>query len=318
MSTVQILIIGGGRFAGHHFTDLAANAGHQVTQFNRGQSSLPAPNGVERIIGDRDGEMEKLAGRNWDAVVDMCGYVPRVVRQSCEALKNRTDRYLFISTISVYADSPERIDESSARKTLVDPATETIDGETYGGLKALCEDVVNEVYGDRALIVRPGMIVGPLDPTDRLTWWIARGADGGRIPAIGSPDTPMQYVDARDQAAWMLRALGDDASGVFNVTGRPTTLGDTLEAARPADSEIVYTSPEDAEAKGVNPSKFAWNVPDDRRKVWDVNIESAVATGLELREVGDTVRDTVAWHRSRGEHEWKAGLTPAEEALLLG
>ncbi|MDQ2986812.1 MAG: NAD-dependent epimerase/dehydratase family protein [Armatimonadota bacterium] len=318
MSTVKILIIGGGRFAGHHFTEAAANAGHQVTQFNRGQTSLPAPDGVERIIGDRDGEIAQLTGRTWDAVVDMCGYLPRVVRQSCEALENRTHRYLFISTISVYADNPGRIDESSPREILGDPDTETIDGDTYGGLKALCEDVVTDVYGERALIVRPGMIVGPLDPTDRLTWWIARAADGGRIPAIGSVDTPMQYIDARDQATWMLRALGDGSGGVVNVTGHPTTLRATLDAARPAHGEVVYVTPEDADARGVEPSKFAWNVPADRLSIWDVDVTRALAAGLELRAVGDTVRDTVAWHRSRGEHEWKAGLTPAEEALLLG
>ena len=313
---MRILVIGGGRFAGRHFTELAAAAGHEVTVFNRGKSSLPAPVGVDEVHGDRETDIGLVANRDWDAVVDMCGYVPRVVGIATEALRDATQTYLFISTISVYADSAERIHEDSPREVLADPTTETVDGETYGGLKALCEDVVVQAFGDRALIARPGMIVGPLDPTDRLTWWVARAAEGGRVPAIGSADSPMQYIDARDLAAWMLHALENGVRGTFNLTGKPTTLGATLAAA--GASEPVYVSAADAEARGVEPSAFAWSVPEDRGVIWDVDISKALASGLQLRPIEETVRDTVAWHRTRTGHEWKAGLSPEQEAKLLG
>jgi 2'-hydroxyisoflavone reductase len=310
---VRILVIGGGRFAGRHFVELAAGK-HQVTVFNRGKTSLPAPAGVAEITGDRETDLHLVADQGWDAVVDMCGYVPRVVNIATDALAS-AKTYLFISTISVYADSAERIDEGSPRETLADPTTETVDGETYGGLKALCEDVVTEAFGERALIVRPGMIVGPLDPTDRLTWWVARAEEGGRMPAIGSLDSPMQYIDARDLAAWMLHALENGISGTFNLTGRPTTLGATLGAA--GDAEVVYVTRSQAETRGVEPSAFAWSVPEDRGTLWDVDISRALAAGLQLRPIEETARDTVAWHRTREGHEWKAGLSPEQEARLL-
>jgi len=310
---VRILVIGGGRFAGRHFVELALGK-HQVTILNRGKSSLPAPAGVEEVHGDRETDLELVAGREWDAVVDMCGYVPRGVGISCEALAS-AKTYLFISTISVYVDSDSRIDEDSARETLADPSTETVDGETYGGLKALCEDVVVDAFGPRALIVRPGMIVGPLDPTDRLTWWVARAAEGGRMPAIGSADSPMQYIDARDLAAWMLHALEAGISGVFNLTGKPTTLGATLLAA--GDAEVLYLSASEAQARGVEPSAFAWTTPEGRESIWDVDISRALSSGLALRPIEETVRDTVAWQRSRVGHEWKAGLSPEQEKALL-
>jgi 2'-hydroxyisoflavone reductase len=312
---VEILVIGGGRFAGRHFVELAAANGHKITAFNRGKSSLPTPEGVEAVHGDRETDLAKLDGRAWDAVVDMCGYVPRIVKLTCDALKNRTNAYLFISTISVYADTAERIDEDSPRESLADPTTETVDGETSGGLKALCEDVVLDAFGEDALLVRPGMIVGPLDPTDRLTWWLARAAQGGRIPAIGAADSPMQYIDARDLAAWMLHALESGVTGKFNLTGQPTTLGETL--APVATGEIVYVSQEEAKGRGVEPDVFAWSVPDDRKSIWDVDIDRALAAGLKVRPIAETVRDTVAWHRTRDGHEWKAGLTPDQEQKLL-
>lgn len=303
---------------GLFFSEMAASAGHDVTQFVRGKSSAPPPPGVNRILGDRDGGLDALGTESWDAVVDTSGYLPRVVKQSCETLRNRTSKYLFISTISVYSDTKDPIDEDSARETLEDPTVETIDGKTYGGLKALCEDVVVETFGDRALIVRPGMIVGPNDPTDRFTYWVVRAAQRGTMAAIGTPASPMQYIDARDLAAWMLRAIVANLTGVYNVTGKPTTLGETLRAAKAPDTEIVYTSRKDVEAAGIDPSKaFGWSVPEGNENVWNVNIERALATGLHLRPSAETVRDTIAWHNSRDNHTLSAGLSRQEEATLL-
>jgi len=315
---MRILVLGGGRFMGLHFSRMATEAGHEVTQFVRGKSSAPPPRGVSRILGDRDGGLDALGTDSWDAVVDTSGYLPRVVRQSCETLRNRTDKYLFISTISVYADTKDPIDEDSPRESLEDPAVETIDGSTYGGLKALCEDVVFETFGERALIVRPGMIVGPNDPTDRFTYWVTRAAKGGTMAAIGSPESPMQYIDARDLAAWMLSAIESNLTGVYNLTGKPTTLGETLSAAKAPETEIAYTSRKDAEAAGIDPSTaFGWSVEEGNENIWNVNIDRALATGLQLHPIAETIRDTIAWHNSRPNHTLAAGLTLHEEATLL-
>jgi 2'-hydroxyisoflavone reductase len=286
---MRILVLGGGRFMGLHFSAMAAEAGHDVTQFVRGKSSAPPPNGVRRILGDRDGGLDSLGSETWDAVVDTSGYVPRVVKQSCDTLRDRTSRYLFISTISVYADTTKPIDENSPRETLDVPMVEAIDGSTYGGLKALCEDVVTETFGDRALIVRPGMIVGANDPTDRFTYWVTRAAKGGMMAAIGAPESPMQYVDARDLAAWMLKAIESNLTGIYNLTGKLTTLGETLHAAKAPDTEIAYISRKEAEAVGIGPSKaFGWSVEEGSENIWNVNIDRALATGLQLRPIAET------------------------------
>lgn len=303
---------------GLHLSKLASETGHEVTQFVRGNSSAPPPPGVNRLIGDRDGGLGALGTEVWDAVVDTSGYLPRVVRQSCQALTGRTERYLFISTISVYADTVGEIDESSPREQLTDPTVETIDGETYGGLKALCEDAVSEAFGGSSLIVRPGMIVGPFDPTDRFTYWVVRAAKGGRMPAIGVSESPMQYIDARDLAAWNLSTLEEGHAGVFNLTGQPTTLGETLGAATPSGTEIVYRSRAEVEALGIDPSKaFAWSVPEGQENLWSVNINRALASGLRLRPIRETVMDTIEWHASRPGHQMIAGLSSDEETSLV-
>src|SRR3954454_111553 len=189
---MRLLILGGTKFLGRHVADEALRHGHQLALFNRGQTDPDAFPEAERIAGDRDGGLQGLEGRDFDAVIDTSGYVPRVVRDSAELLHGHTKLYVFVSTISVYAGFGEPVDEDSALARLEDPGVEEVTGETYGPLKALCEQAVQDVYGERASVVRPGLIVGPYDPTDRFTYWVRRVADGGEVLAPGRPERVTQ------------------------------------------------------------------------------------------------------------------------------
>ena len=245
---MKILVIGGTRFVGRHFVDAALANGHEITLFNRGQSNADLYPNVENIQGDRtiDADLEALKGKHWDAVVDTCGYVPKDVRKTAELLKDAVDIYLFISTISVY-DGPMTLkdDEDAKLQTLADPTVEEVTNESYGGLKVLCEQVVNELYGERALQVRPGMIVGPYDPTDRYTYWDVRAAYGGEILAPGVPDRPVQMIDGRDLGKFMVHLLEQKTVGVFNATGQILTWQDwmnTFSAAGGVPAQFTWVS----------------------------------------------------------------------------
>ena len=226
---MKLLILGGTKFLGRHTVDAARAAGHDVTIFTRGQTNPDLFPEVEHLQGDRDGDLGALDGRRWDGVVDTSGYVPRIVRQSAELLRDAVDRYVFVSSISVYEDFSKPVDESTPVAQLEDPATEEI-MENYGALKAACETVVDEVYGDRGASVRAGLIVGPYDPTDRFTYWPRRIADGGDVLGPGDPSAPVQFVDARDlgvlaRAACACRARRrlqrDGAGRAAHVRGLP-------------------------------------------------------------------------------------------------
>src|SRR5438094_5423004 len=229
---MRILVLGGTRFLGRHVVEAARSRGHVLTLFNRGRSNPELHPGVERLTGDRDGGLGALAGRTWDAVVDPSGFFPRIVDASARALADRAGRYLFVSSLSVYAEPiAGGADESAPVATLADPGVESITGGTYGGLKALCEARVLEAFGERALIVRPGLIVGPHDTTDRFPYWPRRMARGGEVLAPGEPTAPTQLIDVRDLAEWMLALVERGAGGTFNATGpaEPLTLGQCLE-----------------------------------------------------------------------------------------
>src|SRR5882762_6808084 len=202
---MRILVLGGTRFLGRGFVVAAQARGHELTLFNRGRTNPELHPRVERILGDRDGGLGALAGRTWDAVVDPSGFFPRVVGASARALAGSVGRYLFVSSISVYAEPiPHGVDETAPVAPLADPAVEDIGGGAYGGLKALCEDRVREAFGERATVVRPGLIVGPHDTTDRFPYWPRRIARGGEVLAPGEPSAPVQLIDARDLAAFMV------------------------------------------------------------------------------------------------------------------
>jgi 2'-hydroxyisoflavone reductase len=294
--------------------------GHDVTLFTRGQTNPDLFPEAEHLRGDRDGDLGALAGREWDAVVDPSGYVPRVVRQSVELLRDAVGRYVFISSVSVYADESRGPDESAATAELEDPASEDVQ-EHYGGLKAACERVVDEVYGSRGASVRAGLIVGPHDPTERFTYWPRRLAEGGDVLAPGEPDAPIQYVDVRDLASFLLRLATSDVSGPINVTGpaEPTTLGEVLPRiaeALGADCRFHWVDSRTLLDEGVGPwMELPLWLGGESHGIVQADITRALEGGLELRPLEETARDTLAWART--VEPQRPTLTRAREAELL-
>jgi 2'-hydroxyisoflavone reductase len=301
---VRLLVLGGTKFLGRHAVDAALADGHDVTIFTRGQTNAELFPEVEHLLGDRDGKLDALAGRRWDGVVDTSGYVPRVVRQSAELLRDAVGRYVFVSSISVYDDFSEPIDESSPVAQLEDPATEEI-MEAYGALKAACEDVVEEVYGERSARVRAGLIVGPFDPTDRFTYWPRRIALGGNVLGPGNPAAPVQFVDARDLARWLVTLALNGPGGTFNATGpaEPLTFEQLLARARDAigaDANVVWVDDQhvlDAEVQPWSELPL-WLPGAEYAGMARADISRALAAGLTFRPVEETVVDTLAWDRS--------------------
>src|SRR5688572_14597839 len=249
---MRILIIGGTRFLGRHLVDAALARGHEVTLFNRGKTNPDLFPQLETILGDRETDMNKLAeaGHIWDAVIDVAGYLPRIVRFSAEVLKESVARYVFISSISVYDNFKQiGIDESYPVGKIQDETVEEITGETYGPLKALCEKAVQDIYGERALIIRPGLIVGPHDPTDRFTYWPVRVARGGEVLAPQKPEAAIQIIDVRDLSDFIIKLIEENASGVYNATGPDyeLTIGKLLEVSKQisgSDANFMWASVE--------------------------------------------------------------------------
>jgi 2'-hydroxyisoflavone reductase len=299
---VKLLIVGGTRFLGRHLAQQALDAGHHVTLFHRGQSNAALFPEAEHRIGDRNGDLFALREGTWDAVIDTSAYVPRQVRAMADALKGRVGHYQLVSTISVYADlSRPGGDEHAALATLADPSTEVIDGDTYGGLKALCEQALTEAMPDRAAIVRPGLLVGPHDPTGRFTWWVQRMQHGGTVLCPGSPQAALQFIDARDAAALMLRAAQTARCETINLTGptEPLTMGAFFEAARAVlnpNATLRWIDEATLLAAGVAPwTELPLWVPADTAGLHAVDLSRARAAGLACRPLADTLRDTAAW-----------------------
>jgi 2'-hydroxyisoflavone reductase len=324
---MRILIIGGTRFLGRHLVEAALACGHEVTLFNRGKSNPNLFSQLETILGDREKDMDKLKGRTWDAVIDVAGYFPRLVRLSAEALEPYVGRYVFISTISVYADfKTAGMDESYPVGKLEDETVEEITGETYGPLKALCENVVQAIYGERALIIRPGLIVGPHDPTDRFTYWPVRVARGGDVLAPQSPKAGTQIIDVRDLAEFTLKLIEENASGIYNVTGPDyeLTMGKLLEVSKQvsgSNTNFKWASVDFLNQSKVEPwsDMPAW-VPEDEESAGfaRVDVSKAINAGLRFRPLEETIRATLEWAQARpSDHVWRAGLTVEREAEVL-
>jgi 2'-hydroxyisoflavone reductase len=322
---MKLLIIGGTRFLGRAIVEEALSSGHEITLFNRGQSNPDLFSTIEHLQGDRDGGLDVLKGRKWDAVIDTCGYVPRLVRASAEALRDSVEHYTFISTISVYAELPVAgMDESAPLATIDDETTEEVTGETYGPLKVLCERAAEEAMDGRALLVRSGLLVGPHDPTDRFTHWPARIARGGEVLAPVGPDLPVQFIDVRDSARWTVLATDQRLTGPYNVTGpaKGLTIGELLDTCikiTASDAQITWVGERFLIDKQIAPfMQLPLWVPSEDIAISQVSIDKALEAGLSFRSLAETIRDTLAWAGSRpDDHSWRSGLTPELETELL-
>ena len=322
---MKLLIIGGTRFLGRALVDEAVVAGHEITLFNRGQSNPGLYPDIEQIHGDRDGGLAVLGGRQWDAAIDTCGYVPRIVRASAEFLSDAIDHYTFISSLSIYAEPlAAGLDESGGVGAIENEATEEITGETYGPLKALCEQVATEATGGRALHVRAGLIVGPHDLSDRFTYWPARVARGGEVLAPGIPEYGIQFIDVRDLARWILAAVEGRLVGAYNVTGpgHPLALGTLLDVCRSvsgSDAHFTWVDESFLTAQNIAPyTEMPLWVPDEFGGFNAFDVSKALAAGLTYRPLVETVRDTLEWANQRpANYAWRNGLTTEREAALL-
>lgn len=321
---MRLLVVGGTRFLGRHLVAQALAAGHQVTLLHRGRSGPALFPEAEHRIADRNGDLAALAQGHWDAVVDTSAYVPCHVRSMAAALAGRVERYLLVSTISVYASmAPPGPDEDAPLQTLPDPTTETVNGDSYGGLKVLCEQALAEAMPGRHLVARPGLLVGPHDPTGRFTWWAQRVAAGGPFLAPGDPAAPVQCIDARDAAAWLLQQAVADSTGVFNLTGpaAPLTMGGFLDCARQAlrpDAQPVWVSEDFLLQQGVAPwmDLPLW-LPQADSGLHQADIRRALAAGLRCRPLAQTFADTAAWATAHDGPRAGVGLAPEREAALL-
>ncbi len=318
---MRVLVLGGTRFLGRAIVDSALGRGHDVTLFNRGITDPALFPGLTTIRGDRRRDAASLTGIDVDVVVDVAAMSPGDVEPTVGALRASVDAYVFISTVSVYAD--HSVPQVEGQAVLARRAGQD-EGEAYGANKAAAEEVVRAAFGDRALVVRPGLIVGPHDPTDRFAYWPRRIARGGRVLAPGGPDHPTQWIDVRDLAAWIVRAAEDRVSGTFNATGIPTTLGrllDTCQKTLARDtSTLVWVNDELLHAAGVEPWMGVplWISAPGWEAASDADITRALGAGLRFRPLEDTVRDTLAWDLARGgPAPGSEGLTPEREAELL-
>jgi 2'-hydroxyisoflavone reductase len=335
---MRVLIIGGTVFLGRHLVEAAQARGHVVTLFNRGLHNPEVFPDVEKLHGDREDSLDALRGRQWEVLIDTCGFVPRTVRASAELLADAVERYVFISSLSVFADSSTlENDESAPVGTLSDPSTEERTGENYGPLKALCEQTVEEAMPGRALNIRPGLIVGPHDPTGRFTYWPVRVARGGEVLAPGRSERRVQIIDARDLAEWIIRLAEARESGVFNATGpdRVLTMKELLEACRTvsrSDARFTWVGEKFlADAKVGEwmemPLWISEEASPDARGFMSINCAKAIAHGLTFRPLADTVRATLDWANGLSETpepdtihtstQPKAGMEAEREAQVL-
>jgi 2'-hydroxyisoflavone reductase len=316
---VKLLLLGGPRFLGRAVADAALARGHELTFFNRGRTNPELYPEAEKLVGDRDGGLAPLAGRTWDAVVDTSGYVPHVVRASAEALAG-SGLYCFVSSVSVYADFSRPVDEESPVAELGDdPIGElTADFSNYGALKALCEETASDVFGGRTLNVRPGLIVGPHDPTGRFTYWPHRIARGGEVLAVAPPERSTQFVDVRDLGEWLVDACERGLSGTFNATNEGVGWGELLDACRGvtgSEVEITWVSEDFLLENEVGQWMEVplWLAGAEMAYADRVDVSRATAEGLRFRPLGDTVRATL----EHAETTDAAGLTRERESELL-
>jgi len=332
--SLNILILGGTGFTGPYQVRYALSRGHKVTVFNRGKTHPgELPKEVEQLIGDRDGQLDALRNRKWDVAVDNPTTLPAWVRDAAQVLKGNVERYVFISTISVYADTSKGVDENGALAKYDGPDAykETLEAmrasgyKTYGPLKALSEQEAEKAFPGKALVIRPGLIVGPRDETDRFTYWPVRIDRGGEVLAPGDAKDPVQFIDARDLAEWTIRMVENRETGIYNTTGpaKPLVIGDMLSGIKDAlnsDAKFTWVNAGFLKQQKVE----AWSdMPvwaGDELGLARTNITRALGKGLTFQPVADAARDTLTWFKAQPperQAKLKAGLTPDREAEVL-
>jgi len=334
---MKLLVLGGTRFLGHHLVTAALARNHEVTLLNRGKHA--SPTNVETVRGDRHTDLAKLQGRRWDAVVDTSGMLPRAVKAAAQTLSDSVAHYTFISTQNVYADvSIPGVSENAPLRTLtseeldeayaIDTSGEPSYGKLYGGLKALCEQAAKSAMPGRLLTIRPGLIVGPNDYTDRFTYWVVRVARGGEVLAPGRPDRFLQFIDVRDLADWTLSMIERNETGVYNAQGLPgrLTMGNVLDeckAVSGSDASFTWASEDFLLRENVT----AWTdmplwLPEEAvphlKGFMFINCDKAIGAGLSFRSLNDTIAATLAWYQTdRTNDQLKAGITSDREQSLL-
>ncbi|MDX6448425.1 MAG: hypothetical protein QOH02_853 [Gaiellaceae bacterium] len=313
---MKLLVLGGTRFLGRAIVESALAGGHEVSIFTRGQTNSDLFPEAEHLTGDRDGDLAALESGHWDTAIDTCGYYPRVVRASAELLAARVDQYVFISSVSVYADLSTPPNESSAVATMDDETLEEMGDEFqyYGPLKALCEAEVERAFPGRALIVRPGLIVGPHDPTDRFTYWPRRLAQGGEILGPAPAEELVQFIDVRDLGEWIVRLVEGRRTGTFNAVNEGLRWSELL-----AGADVTWVDSSFLLEQGVGEwiELPLWIADPAFAAHARTDVSRATAAGLTFRPLAETIRDTAEWDAQRGEGKLAAGLAPEREAELL-
>lgn len=325
--SLDILVLGGTGFIGPHEINYARARGHNVTMFNRGKTAPGMFPDVEALIGDRDDQLDSLKGRDWDAVIDNSGFYPRHARLSAELLYGHVDTYMFVSSISAYADDMQvDADEYSTAYAVMDDPTDESDspyGRTYGPRKALCEQEVTKVFGDRAINIRPGIITGTGDPTERLRHWLKRMQAGNEILVPGQEDLPVQYIDAADMTGWMVRMLEEGGSGPYNAVGaeepyRARPLLEGIRNATGSKSQLTWVDWEWIRRNTADEPAYAPWYGQGPIPFMQVNNDRALATGLTFRPIGETAKDMIAeFDGQRGSLFGRGGFDLETEAALL-
>ena len=322
-----LLILGGTRFLGPEIVDAAKASGWTITLFNRGKTNPGLFPDLEKLQGDRNNDLKSLVGRSFDAVIDTSGYFPRQVKDSAALLGKTAKQYVFVSSISVYADlGKPGVDETAPVAVLKDPTVEKVTEETYGGLKALCEAAAEAAMPGRVTNVRPGLIVGPNDGTDRFTYWPVRVSKGGEVLAPNRPEDPVELIDVRDLASWIVRTIDTKTFGVFNATSAPIQVGDMLEACKAASgSDARFTWVDAAFLKAQKVEEWSdlpvWTSPAGSDAGGGlVKNTRAVAKGLTFRPIKATAKDTLDWWKKQPKErtaKLKSGLSEEREAAVL-
>lgn len=315
---MNILVIGGTSFVGRHIVEAALQSGHQVTLFNRGLSNPDAFPELRHITGDRRKDADKLAGLAWDAVIDTCAYTPADLAPLFEHIV--TELYVFISTISVYSNysngAPTETSEVLNKRLENDEVT----GETYGPLKVQAENIVMATFGSRALIVRPSIVAGPYDPTDRFTFWASKLAESGEALIPGSKTRKVQWIDARDLASFVIRQIEEKGSGIFNVAADAVEMEEFVEAVGNGDAEAVWVDDAFLLEKGIKPFDIPLWIPvSDEHPEGFITVQNSKAkkAGLHCRTARETAKDIREWLKTQTNKPLKTGISKKKEQDLI-